>query len=142
MGKPLKEEEAKTVLDTGKTIILIVIFVFLFIFPAFYNMITGRASVIPKPEIITKEKQCVADTLYMKEYHMQLLQDWRDKVVRENVRIYEGIGGKKYTISLTNTCLDCHSNKEKFCDQCHSYVAVTPTCWNCHFWKSTKYSWP
>jgi hypothetical protein len=35
-------------------------------------------------------------------------------------------------MSLTGTCLDCHSDKEKFCDACHTYSAVDPYCWDCH----------
>ena len=35
-------------------------------------------------------------------------------------------------MSLTNTCLGCHSNKAQFCDQCHNYLEVTPYCWDCH----------
>jgi len=35
-------------------------------------------------------------------------------------------------MSLQNTCMECHSNKSKFCDQCHTYAAVNPFCWECH----------
>jgi hypothetical protein len=35
-------------------------------------------------------------------------------------------------MSLTNTCLDCHPNKDTFCDRCHNYMAVSPYCWDCH----------
>ena len=28
-------------------------------------------------------------------------------------------------MSLSNTCLDCHSNKAEFCDRCHNYASVT-----------------
>jgi hypothetical protein len=35
-------------------------------------------------------------------------------------------------MSLTRTCLDCHSNKAEFCDRCHTYMAVDPYCWDCH----------
>ncbi len=68
----------------------------------------------------------------MRDSHMKLLIQWRDQVVRENKRLYKGSDEKTHTMSLTNTCLNCHSNKEQFCDQCHNYVGVTPTCWNCH----------
>ena len=40
--------------------------------------------------------------------------------------------------SLSNTCMACHSNKTQFCDQCHNYLAVTPTCWGCHLDKEKK----
>ena len=113
--------------DAGKIIAGLIIFILLLTFPIWYNVIRGKASIVPDPEIVTKEKQCVESTPYMKESHMQLLDSWRDKVVRENMRLYEGIGGKTYNMSLSNTCLECHSNKDKFCDQCHDYVGVTPT---------------
>ena len=40
--------------------------------------------------------------------------------------------GKKWTISLQNTCLKCHSNYEEFCDKCHVSNSVDPYCWTCH----------
>jgi hypothetical protein len=39
-------------------------------------------------------------------------------------RIYVNPEGKLFNMSLSNTCLDCHSNKEKFCDRCHDYASV------------------
>ena len=36
------------------------------------------------------------------------------------------------TKSLTLECLSCHSNKDKFCDECHEYLKVKPYCWDCH----------
>ena len=44
--------------DAGKIIAGIIFFVLLCTFPVFYNMFTGKASVVPQPEIVTKEK-CV-----------------------------------------------------------------------------------
>ena len=35
-------------------------------------------------------------------------------------------------MSLQNECMRCHSNKKKFCDECHNYMAVKPYCWDCH----------
>jgi hypothetical protein len=40
--------------------------------------------------------------------------------------------GKQYNMSLTNECLRCHTDKAKFCDQCHNYMGVNPFCWDCH----------
>jgi len=118
--------------DTGKIITGLIIFFCLVTFPLWYDAITGKAATKPVLKIITKEKQCVEATPYMRESHTKLLVQWRDQVVRGNMRLYKGIDGKTYTMSLTNTCLNCHSNKQQFCDQCHNYVGVTPTCWNCH----------
>ena len=61
-----------------------------------------------------------------------LVDDWREAVVREGIRSYVGSDGREYEISLTETCLGCHSNKSEFCDKCHNYVGVRPDCWDCH----------
>jgi len=118
--------------DTGKILAGIIIFLGAITFPIWYDAVTGKAATKPEPKIITSEKQCVESATYMRDYHMKLLHQWRDQVVRENMHLYKGIDGKTYNISLTNTCLNCHSNKKDFCDQCHNYVGVNPTCWNCH----------
>jgi len=66
------------------------------------------------------------------ESHMQMLNDWRDQAIRNGQRVYVATDGKEYVVSLQNTCMDCHNNKTKFCDQCHNYAGVTPYCWECH----------
>jgi hypothetical protein len=63
---------------------------------------------------------------------MTLLNEWRDKVVRGEDRIYVSASGKPFNISLSETCMNCHSNKAEFCDRCHDYVDVSPYCWDCH----------
>ncbi len=118
--------------DAGKIITGLIIFLCLITFPSWYNVVGGKAAYTPEPKIVTEEKQCVEPTQYMRTSHMQLLDDWRNAVVREGNRVYVATDGKKYNMSLSNTCLNCHSNKAEFCDQCHNYVEVTPTCWNCH----------
>jgi len=77
-------------------------------------------------------KECVASTEYMRASHMDLLNEWRDEVVREGNRIYTSPNGKEFEMSLTKTCTNCHYNKKEFCDQCHDYLGVTPYCWDCH----------
>jgi len=89
----------------------------------------------PDPKIDTpaikelKEKKCVESKEFMRAEHMKLLNDWRDSAVRDGARVYVNSEGKAYTISLQNTCMHCHSNKKKFCDECHTYMAVSPYCW-------------
>ena len=71
----------------------------------------------------------------MKTEHMQLLDVWRDTVVREAKRVYVSPNGKSYNMSLSsgdNSCLGCHVDKAEFCDKCHTYASVTPYCWDCH----------
>jgi len=68
----------------------------------------------------------------MRKNHVDLLTRWRDWVVRDGDLEYVASDGKEYTMSLTQTCLECHSNKDKFCDRCHDYLRVSPRCWDCH----------
>lgn len=77
-------------------------------------------------------KTCVLPKDVMVTDHMQLLDVWRDTVVREAERIYVNAEGKEFNMSLSNTCLDCHSNKAEFCDRCHTYASADPYCWDCH----------
>ena len=111
----------------------LIIFLVIALFPFWYNR--GKAAPPPDP-ILTEQakaaKVCVRSTAYMKAEHMQLLDVWREYVVREGKRIYVSPSGKEYNMSLSNTCLDCHSNKAEFCDRCHNYASVRPYCWDCH----------
>ena len=118
--------------DADKIIIGLIIFFGLITLPVWYNMASGKAAYVPEPEIVTEAKQCVEPTPYMRDKHMDLLNDWKESVVREGNRTYTASDGQEYDMSLTGTCLDCHSNKAEFCDQCHNYAAVKPYCWDCH----------
>jgi hypothetical protein len=116
--------------DSSKIIAGLVIFVILVSFPLWYNH--GKATPAPKPVLPVTEKVCVESTDYMTTSHMQLLDTWRDKVVRTGDRVYTNSEGKSFTISLTGTCLGCHTSKAEFCDSCHNYASVKPYCWECH----------
>ncbi len=126
--------------DRGKIFIGLIIFVALFASPFYLNM--GKAVAKPElkfdtPEILklekeTGKKECVESKEFMRTEHMQMLNNWRDAVVRDGERLYLNSIGKDFDMSLQNTCMKCHSNKKDFCDKCHSYVAVKPYCWDCH----------
>lgn len=167
--------------DSGKIITGLVIALILLTFPLWYNM--GSASMpAPDPKLTPKAKaagKCIMPKIEMKTGHMQLLDDWRNAVVRDGQRYYipgetpeyvrpemiaiegarkavantiveiPGVGplrdrvdkddqrlntgaGQQFEMSLQNTCMDCHSNKKEFCDQCHDYANVSPFCWDCH----------
>lgn len=124
--------------NSRNIIIGLIIFAALLTFP-FYSRL-GKAVTKPDPKLDTPEiqklpeaeRKCVESKEFMKAGHMKLLNDWRDSVVRSGNRIYVGTGGKEFEMSLQNTCMKCHSNKKKFCDECHNYAAVKPYCWNCH----------
>jgi hypothetical protein len=110
----------------------IILFLVIVLFPLWYNSVTGKAGSAPDLKIGTDAKQCVESTAYMKASHMDLLSTWKETVVREGIRLYRAKDGKDYTISLTGTCIKCHSDKEAFCDSCHNYTGVKPYCWDCH----------
>jgi len=119
--------------DASKIVAGLAVFVVLATSPLWYNALSAAppdAPVLQQPT--NGSTECVEATEYMRANHMDLLDQWRDTVVREDVRTYTSEAGKDYTMSLSDTCLDCHSNKEQFCDACHNYSAVTPYCWDCH----------
>ena len=120
--------------DSGKILLGLIVFVGLFTSPIWQDLASGESA--SKPNIILPAdediKECVAATEYMRTSHMDLLNEWRDKVVRDEERIYTSPGCKEFEMSLSNTCTNCHSNKSEFCDRCHDYLGVTPYCWNCH----------
>ena len=122
--------------DGGKIIIGLIIFLVLMTFPIWFNAIAGKGNYVPDLEIktlnVTGKDQCVMEKGYMRPYHMDLLDEWRTEVVRNGERVHVAHNGKKYDRSLSNTCMDCHSNKDKFCDRCHDYMGVAPYCWECH----------
>ena len=109
------------------------VFIALFTFPFWYNK--GKAAPVPEPKLSVKAlaaQECVPPKVTMKSEHMKLLDEWRETVVRGGKRIYVSSSGKAYDMSLTNTCLDCHTEKAEFCDRCHNYASVRPYCWDCH----------
>jgi len=128
----------------GPILVGLAIFFVLVTLPLWQNV--GKAVPVPQPKLDTpaiqkmaeKDRKCVEPTAYMRSNHMLLLVNWREDVVRQGAHDFASPDGKKYVASLSNTCMQCHSNKTKFCDQCHNYVAVTPTCWGCHLDQEKK----
>jgi hypothetical protein len=96
----------------------------------FWSNLGGRE--MPVPEILPGPTECVESREFMRANHMKLLDQWRDSVVREGVRDYVNAKGQHFKMSLSETCMECHSNKERFCDRCHNSIGVKNYCWNCH----------
>jgi hypothetical protein len=124
--------------DENKIIPMIIIFLILATFPLWYNL--GKAAPPPDPKIDTPviqamaEKKCIEPKEAMITTHMKLLDEWRYQVIRGTyARQMTTADGRVFEMSLQNGCLKCHSNKTKFCDQCHNYMEVKPFCWDCHF---------
>ncbi|MGD8441140.1 MAG: sulfate reduction electron transfer complex DsrMKJOP subunit DsrJ [Holophagae bacterium] len=120
--------------DAGKIIVGIVVFVVLATSPLWFNALTAETPEAPELQLPTNgSTACVESTEYMRAEHMDLLNQWRDTVVRSGQRDYVSTTtGKVYDMSLSRTCMNCHSSKTKFCDACHTYMAVSPYCWDCH----------
>jgi hypothetical protein len=133
--------------DVGKIFIGILVFAAIAAFPFYYNI--GRVNAKPEPKFDTPaiqewekqygKKECVESKEFMRAEHMQLLNNWRDSVVRQDNRGYlSSTSHKRFNMSLQNGCMNCHSNKKKFCDECHTYMSVTPYCWDCHIQPKEK----
>ncbi len=126
--------------DKSLPIAVIVVFIAVALSPILMGL-AGKADA-PKAAIADaiKGKECVEPAGWMRANHMQLLDEWRDDVVRDSNRTYTSNykpkndlkGVTTYDKSLTRTCLKCHDNKTKFCDRCHTYAGVKPYCWTCH----------
>ena len=117
----------------GKIISGLLIGLILLLSPFLYNGL--KAAKAPDPQLTPKAKEakeCIEPKAFMKTQHMKVLDLWRNEVVRDANRVYTSSSGKIFDKSLQNTCMDCHSNKSNFCDQCHNYMAVVPFCWDCH----------
>jgi predicted CXXCH cytochrome family protein len=94
----------------------------------------GEPAWVPKPARGRGEK-CVADTAWMRRYHMTALLHHRDESV------HEGIRTKRFDLT---GCIDCHAVKgadgkpvtiaspKHFCRTCHDYAAVSIDCFECH----------
>ncbi|MHC4601618.1 MAG: sulfate reduction electron transfer complex DsrMKJOP subunit DsrJ [Planctomycetota bacterium] len=119
---------------SDKTIIIagLAVFVVAAAFPLWYTTAAGGSTPRPELELPVGESRCVMDKTYMAANHMQLLNEWRNAVVRRGERFTTGASGEKYEMSLVNTCMKCHTNKATFCDRCHDYADVAPDCWDCH----------
>ncbi len=132
----------KLVIVVGLIVALVVI-----TFPFWYTLGAGSS---PQPKWEIPEGKCVeAD---MRAQHMSLLNEWRDAVVREgkNEPYTSKAHGTSHEMSLTKTCLSgCYvqatdakaasveedvptATRAEFCNQCHDYANVSPTCWDCH----------
>jgi len=120
--------------DARKIIPGLLIFLGLVTFPVWYSLAHGRRGEAPQLAKPVSGERCVESKEFMRSQHMRLLDGWRDSAVREGKRRYVSHDFPKetYEMSLSKTCLRCHADRGKFCDSCHSYLSVTPSCWQCH----------
>lgn len=108
------------------------VFAIAVLFPVWYGATAGRDTAPPELELPADADACVEATAFMTANHPVLLNEWRNAVVRDGRTEYVSATGTAYTMSLTGTCMGCHTNRETFCVRCHDYADVSPTCWDCH----------
>ncbi|MBT4497392.1 MAG: sulfate reduction electron transfer complex DsrMKJOP subunit DsrJ [Gemmatimonadetes bacterium] len=127
--------------DRIKIAVGLAIFVVLVTFPIW----SAFGSAPPAPPDLAKPvkgSQCVEEAEWMSANHQQLLNQWRDTVIREGKKEYTSTDGAQYEMSLSKTCMSCHENQQTFCDRCHDYTDVHPTCWKCHLDPSREVTEP
>ena len=117
--------------DAGKIVVGLAVFAGLATAPLWVGAVTGRGAP-PELQKPADAKQCIEPTAYMRAHHMELLDGWRDAVVRGGDRVYVAQSGERVPMSLTGTCLRCHKEPDKFCNKCHAYAGVEAFCWDCH----------
>jgi hypothetical protein len=114
----------------GKVVFGLLAFAGVVTAPAWYALGSGRSGPpqLEKPE----GTKCIEAASFMRAKHMELLDGWRDAVVRRGERVYIASDGQHHTMSLTGTCLRCHKEPANFCNRCHEYSGVEAFCWDCH----------
>lgn len=117
--------------DAGKILMGLGVFAGLVSGPVWYAAGRGRGEP-PELEKPTTAKRCIEPTPFIRSRHMELLDAWRDAVVRRGEHVYVASDGQRHVMSLTGTCLGCHVDPAKFCIRCHEYVGVEAFCWDCH----------
>jgi len=108
------------------TVVILLLVVFL---PIGYYLVRD---VFPQDSEVFLEKpdqydECIEDTEYMRFHHMDLLKEWREQSVREGIR-------GEHTLS---DCRDCHTDRSRFCNQCHEIVNLYLDCFGCHNYPET-----
>ncbi len=67
---------------------------------------------------------CVRDVTYMRYRHMDLLKQTREEVIRDGIRGEITLSG----------CRNCHTSRERFCNQCHEAAGLNLDCFGCHYY--------
>jgi hypothetical protein len=127
--------------DRSKIFLGLGLFLVLAAFPVWYSAAgstrdrngDGKPDYGPMPVRPAGSGECIESREFMRASHMDLLTEWRDSVVRDDDYVYVAKkDGKHWQRSLSGTCMSCHTNEEKFCGECHTYMGVVPNCWTCH----------
>lgn len=121
----------------------LVAFLVIITFPMWSSIVTKKPN-FDNPIAAAEGEACVESAAFMRTNHMQMLNQWRDEVVREGNRVYRAGNGREWRKSLTGTCMECHGKAERvegqwkstsaatYCIECHNYVGISNYCWDCH----------
>ncbi len=131
MRKKEIQTEAIPMSDKGKIVAGLVVFLVLVTFPLWFALAARADTAMPELEYPSEATQCIEDAAYMRANHMDVLNRWRNALVRDGATEDTTSTGV-YFMSLTGTCMDCHDNRDTFCTTCHDYSSVNPKCWDCH----------
>ena len=88
----------------------------------FAHDVTPSEVFLERPD--PKYDKCVKETAYMRFHHWELLRGIREEVVRY---------GQRGELGLAK-CRECHTSRERFCNQCHDAVSLYPDCFGCHYY--------
>jgi hypothetical protein len=108
------------------------VFLVLAAFPVWHALASSAERARPVLERAVEGPGCVEDSLFMTAHHQEILNAWRTAVVRDGERTWVSTTGVEHEMSLTGTCMRCHTDSQGFCERCHDYAGVTTQCWNCH----------
>ena len=125
----LKGDTAFKPAETGQARLVVIVVVLILIplaFSVFPQILPNRTdsseSFLEKPD--PKYTDCIREASYMRFHHWELLRGIREEVVRYGIRSDEGL----------SKCPECHTSRERFCDQCHNAASVAPDCFSCHYY--------
>lgn len=119
----------RTVLHNRKTTSLVTVAAIIILAPFGYGLIRPVAgfgssetpTFLDMPD--EQYQECVRETTYMRYRHMDLLKQTREEVIRDGIRGEITLSG----------CRDCHTSRERFCNQCHEAAGLSVDCFGCHY---------
>lgn len=110
--------------------IVVAVMVLIILIPIAYSAASRLFTESPQPFLERPDEQyenCVRDTEYMRFHHMDYLKEIREEYVRYGIREEKGL----------NSCRECHTSRERFCNRCHDTVDLNIDCFGCHYYPET-----
>lgn len=121
---------SETAPRSNRRSLAVAIVVVVLLLPFAYSLVSPLFARADVPEgvflepVDPRHESCVEDTAYMRYHHWELLRQIREEVVRDGIRGDVGL----------KTCRECHTSRERFCNQCHNAVSLYPDCYGCHYY--------